>query len=91
LRVYVRLDLFHCFRSFRGGPGIFRYELGGIRGHDERENEFWALGFGRCALFLVEHVCMSWSMDLVSFVSRSGQHGSKQSSTNVPTSQETWI
>jgi hypothetical protein len=86
--VCVRLDLFHCFRSFRGGPGIFRYELGGIRGHDERENEFWAL-------FLVEHVCMFWSMDLVSFVSRSAQHGSKQSSTthaaNVPTSQETWI
>jgi hypothetical protein len=44
LRACVGLDLFPC--SFRGGPGIFRCDLGGVRGHNERENEFWALGFG---------------------------------------------
>jgi hypothetical protein len=42
----VHLDLFPCFRLIRGGPGIFRCDLGGVKGHDERENELWALGFG---------------------------------------------
>jgi hypothetical protein len=34
----------------------------------------WVLADIFCALFLVEHVCMFWSMDLVSFGPQSGRH-----------------
>jgi hypothetical protein len=49
----------------------------------------WVLADIFCAMFLVEHACIFWSMDLVSLRPRSSRHGSNHSQSthapNVPT------